>query len=89
MGDTKLKLEFRASWEAITCTMPGHDAPKLNTSEMKTSFANLIGTSRIAELARRKKEVVILFDDLSRPTKIAELVPYVLEELKEGGVADE
>ncbi len=88
-GDTELELEFPASWEVITCTMSGDSTSKLTAAEMKASFANPIGIPRIAELARGKKEVVILFDDLSRPTKVAELVPYVLEELKEGGVSDE
>ena len=88
-GDTDLDLEFPASWEVITCTMSGDRTPKLNEAELRSLFANPIGIPRIAELAKGKKEVVILFDDLSRPTKVAELVPYVLEELREGGVVDE
>jgi len=39
-------------------------------------------------LARGKKKVVILFDDLSRPTKTAEIIPYILEELVAGGVEE-
>jgi nickel-dependent lactate racemase len=33
--------------------------------------------------------VAIVFDDMSRPTDVAQLVPYVLEELKAGGVKEE
>jgi len=88
-GDTELALEFPDSWEVVICRMPGQDAPKLSKEAIKDAFLNPIGTPRIAELARGKKEVVIIFDDLSRPTKIDELVPYVLQELKEGGIKDE
>jgi nickel-dependent lactate racemase len=35
------------------------------------------------------KEVVILFEDLSRPTKIYEFLPYVLKELEEAGIKDD
>jgi len=50
---------------------------------------NPIGTSRISELARGRKEVVILFDDLTRPTNASELIPFIIEELKEGGIREE
>jgi nickel-dependent lactate racemase len=34
-------------------------------------------------------QAVIIFDDLSRPTRASELVPHILAELKAGGIADE
>ncbi|MFC1929447.1 lactate racemase domain-containing protein [Chloroflexota bacterium] len=88
-GDTELELDFPSSWEVVTCEMAGKDAPKLSEEEMQAAFLNPIGTPRISKLARNKKEVVIIFDDFSRPTKAAELVPYVLQELREGGIKDD
>ena len=88
-GDTELELDFPDPWEVIVPQMAGKDAPKLSDKEIRTAFLNPIGTPRIAELARNKKEVVIIFDDLTRPTKIDELLPYVLEELKDGGIKEE
>lgn len=88
-GDTELELEFPPSWKVITCRMAGQDAPKLNDKQIRAAFDNPIGTPRISELARGKKEVVIIFDDLTRPTRADVLVPYVLEELKQGGIKDE
>ena len=88
-GDTELALEFPDSWDVTTCRMNGQDTPKIGDKEIRAAFSNPIGTARIAELAKGKKDVVILFDDLTRPTRTAELVPYVLEELKEGGIRDE
>jgi nickel-dependent lactate racemase len=40
-------------------------------------------------LARGKKEVAIVFDDLTRPTKVYQLVPFILEELYAGGVSQD
>ena len=88
-GDTELELDFPDSWEVVVPKMAGWDAPKLTDKQIREAFRNPIGTRRIAELARGKKEVCIIFDDLTRPTKIDELVPYVLEELREGGIKDD
>jgi len=70
------------------CHMQGHNTPKLNEESFRKAIRNPIGTPPIRELARNKKSVVILFDDLSRPTKAAEIVPFVLEELAAGGVEE-
>ena len=88
-GDTELELDFPSSWEVITCQMAGWDAPKLSEEGIQAAFLNPIGTPRIAQLARNKKDAVILFDDLSRPTEVSELVPCILQELKEGGIKEE
>ncbi len=88
-GDTELELDFPSSWEVVTCRMAGQDTPKLDVKGIKAAFQNPIGTPRIAELAHNRKDVVIIFDDLTRPTKVDELVPYVLQELKEGGIKEE
>jgi nickel-dependent lactate racemase len=88
-GDTELALEFPDSWQVNTCRMEGQDTPKIGDKEIRAAFQNPIGTPRIAELAKGKKDVVIIFDDLTRPTKTDVLIPYVLEELKEGGIKDE
>jgi nickel-dependent lactate racemase len=47
-----------------------------------------IGTGRIRELACGKSEVVIIFDDMSRVTRTAKLVPFILEELAAAGIPD-
>ncbi|MFH1652159.1 MAG: lactate racemase domain-containing protein [Chloroflexota bacterium] len=87
-GDTELELDFPDSWEVAVCEMAGKDVPALTGKQIGEAFARPIGTSRIVELARGKKEAVILFDDMSRPTMSAELVPFILRELKDGGIKD-
>jgi len=68
--------------------MKGEGRKKLTPQEMEKAFLQPIGTAPISELARGKKEVVILFDDLARPTPVSEIVPFVLRELERAGISD-
>lgn len=88
-GDTELELRFPASWDVTLRPMRGYDRSPLTEKGIKRAFDHPIGTQRIAELARGKKEVVIIFDDITRPTKAYVLVSYVLRELEEAGIPDE
>ena len=88
-GDEELEIDFPESWDVTICRMKGHDAPPLSDAQIKKAFASPIGTRTIKELAKGKKEVAILFDDLSRPTPSAMLIPYILEELAEAGIPDD
>lgn len=87
--DIETELRFPEGWQVTACKMQGHDTPKLSEECFRKAFANPIGTKPIHDLARGKKNVVILFDDMSRPTKVAEIVPFVLEELVAAGVEEE
>ncbi|HEY50339.1 MAG TPA: DUF2088 domain-containing protein [Dehalococcoidia bacterium] len=88
-GDTELELEFPDSWEVIVPRMAGEKAPKLTDGQIKDALRKPIGTPRLAEMAKGKKDVCIIFDDLTRPTKADKIVPHVLDELHEGGIKDE
>ena len=88
-GDTELELELPDSWEVIIPRMTGENAPKLNSQEIRDAIRKPIGTPRLSEMVRGKTEVCIIFDDLTRPTKLDQIVPHVLDELHEGGIKDE
>ncbi|MBI2908191.1 MAG: DUF2088 domain-containing protein [Chloroflexi bacterium] len=87
-GDVDVDLNFPDSWEVVPCFMKGHDRPRMSEQAIRDAFANPIGTPRIREMAKGKEEVVIIFDDMTRPTNVAELVPYVIEELEAAGIPD-
>ena len=87
--DIETELCFPEKWQVTACKMHGHDAAKLGEDGFRKAFANPFGTQPIRELARGKKNVVILFDDMSRPTKAAGIVPFVLEELAAAGVGED
>jgi len=68
--------------------MAGYNRPAMKPDEIKTSISNPIGTPPIRELAKGKKEVVIIFDDMTRVTRVAKIVPFVLGELAAAGIPD-
>jgi nickel-dependent lactate racemase len=69
--------------------MSGYKLPALSESDIQVAFENPIGTPRIRDLAIGKQRVVILFDDLARPTPTYTILPFVIQELKAGGIGDE
>ena len=87
-GLKELALSLPDSWQVETFDMAGHDRPALTPEQIKTAIGNTIGTPPIRELARGKKEVVIIFDDMTRATRTHDMVPHVLEELSDAGIPD-
>ncbi len=87
-GKTEMELRFPSTWTVHYCPMKGGERKKLAPEEMEKAFFRPIGTKPISELAKGKREVVILFDDLARPTPVYEIVPFVLRELERAGISD-
>ena len=65
-------------------TGPGH-----SQADIADRLRRPIGTPRLKDLARGKKEIVIVTDDNTRATPLPLLLPPVLAELKAGGVSDD
>ena len=84
-----MELNFPPSWAVFFCPMKGGERKRLTPEQTEKAFLNPIGSKSIQELAKGKKEVVILFDDMARPTPAFEIVPYVLRELEKAGISDE
>ncbi|OGO30341.1 MAG: hypothetical protein A2Z29_09780 [Chloroflexi bacterium RBG_16_56_11] len=87
-GEKELKIDLPASWQVEICNMAGHDRPRMKSPEIKKAVAHPIGLPPLREYARGKKEVVIVFDDMARVTRVAEIVPHVLGELAAAGIED-
>ncbi len=88
-GDTDLELELPADWPVTLRPMPGHDRPPLDDAGLRAALANPIGAPRLRELARGKRQAAIVFDDISRPTPVDRIWPFVVEELHAVGMRDE
>ncbi|MFC1899606.1 lactate racemase domain-containing protein [Chloroflexota bacterium] len=69
--------------------MAGYDRPALTPAEIKASINNSLDTAPIRELAKDKKEVVIIFDDITRVTRTAQILPFILEDLAAAGIPDD
>ncbi len=87
-GNTEAELTFPKPWTIFYCPMKGGERKKLPPKEMEKAFLNPIGSKPIHELAKGKKEVVLLFDDMARSTPVFEIIPFVLRELEKAGVSD-
>jgi len=87
-GDCMETLTFPDDWDVIECHMVGYNKRALTHREIKASFTKPFGTDRISEIARSRKNAIVIFDDMTRGTPVAKLVPYIIDELKKGGVVE-
>src|SRR3989339_453263 len=87
-GARKVELGFPESWHVTVSAIAGADKPGLNRDQIKSAIASPTGTPPLRTLARGKRAVAILFDDTTRLTRVAEIVPFILEELAQAGVSD-
>ena len=57
--------------------------------EVRRALDSPIGTPRLRDIARGKKNAVIVVNDITRPTATYRLLPPLLDELHEAGIRDE
>ena len=86
----KISFALPASWDVISQTdkppVPGVNDPQ---EEIRRALDHPIGAPKIEDLARPGMEVVLLFDDLQRPTPAHIALPEIMNRLNRAGVADE
>jgi nickel-dependent lactate racemase len=61
----------------------------LGREEIRAGVRQAIGGEPLRKLAEGRKDAVIIVDDLSRPTPAFAVIPFILDELKAGGIRDE
>ncbi len=88
-GDKELEFPLPDNWSVKFYNMAGFNRPAMKPEAIKAAIANPIGSPPIRELARGKKEVVIIFDDMTRVTRTYQIIPFVLEELAKAGITDD
>ncbi len=88
-GNTTLDIDLPDDWEVEYCPMRGARRPVLSLEQMKEAILNPIGSPRLKELAQGRSRAVIIFDDMTRPTRTYELAPIIIEELIAGGLKEE
>jgi len=74
----ELVLPLPDGWQIEVYNMAGYNRPALKPDEIKTAISKPIGTTPIRELAKGKKEVVIIFDDMTRVTRVAEISLFTI-----------
>lgn len=83
-GHTELTLPPDGSWELLP--IRGARAPTLTPDQIAAAVSAPLGSPPLAELARGRERAVVLFDDLTRPTRAGLLAEPVLRELEAGGL---
>lgn len=86
-NDRTVTLDFPDSWD-VTPIAPSTPEP-LSEAELARALDEPVRQPALTELARGRSRVVILVDDLSRPTPAHAVMPLVLDRLAEAGVADD
>lgn len=84
--NTEREISFPERWDVDVLTSPGLDKPGLGPDEIRERILNPVDGRRLAEIAKDKRQAVIVFDDMTRPTPVAEVVPFILEELHAAGM---
>jgi nickel-dependent lactate racemase len=86
----RIEFDLPKGWRVIS----GQDRPAAPvvddpTAEIARALDHPIGSGRIEDLARPGMEVVLLFDDLQRPTPAHLVLPRIMDRLNRAGVSDE
>ncbi|MBS7249199.1 MAG: DUF2088 domain-containing protein [Candidatus Freyarchaeota archaeon] len=87
-GKEEYVLEFPDTWSIQLFCM--RDAEEITSLEiLETAIKNPIGAPSLQEIARGKKNAVIVVEDISRPTRAEPICEIVLKELNEAGISNE
>lgn len=80
------EIHFPERWEVENLTVPGLEKPAMDPAEIKERIEQPCAGPPLREFARNRKQAVIVFDDMTRPTPIRDVGLAVLEELRRGGM---
>lgn len=88
-GDAERTFCFTDGWSVEVLKMNNHNAPSLTKKQIDDTLDHAIGSKTITKLANGKHgRIVILHDDLTRPTPAYQIVPSLLDKLHEAGIRD-
>ncbi|RJX28969.1 MAG: DUF2088 domain-containing protein [Dethiobacter sp.] len=88
-NETEMEVALPADWEIFFADIPADALPVLTDAEIEERLSKPTGTATLPELAGNRKKAAIIFDDLSRPTNVAEIAPRVIRELIRAGIKEE
>jgi lactate racemase len=80
------ELSFPDRWQVDDLASPGLAKPALTPEQIRQRIEQPLDGPGLKELARGKKKAVIVFDDMTRPTPVKEVAPFVLDQLHSAGM---
>jgi nickel-dependent lactate racemase len=87
-GAREVDFPLPAEWRVEVCRMKGHARPALSRAQIAQALKSPLGVAPIRQAARGRQQVVIIFDDVQRATRVSDVLPAVLQELAEAGIKD-
>lgn len=88
-GNKESEITLPDRWDVDNLNPPGFDKPKLASEKIRQGIDQPIEGPSLGELAKGKKQAVIVFDDMTRPTPVKEIAPYILKSLHGAGMKKE
>jgi nickel-dependent lactate racemase len=79
-------LTFPDRWQVDNLNPPGFDKPGLSSEQIREKVEHPLAGPALEDLARGKKQAVIIFDDMTRPTPVKDIAPHILEILRRAGM---
>ncbi|HPY77778.1 MAG TPA: nickel-dependent lactate racemase, partial [Anaerohalosphaeraceae bacterium] len=79
-------LEILASYDAQIYDMTPYPVEEKGPGHVRKALANPIQSRALSDLAHGKKRILIVSDDISRPTPVAQFLPLILAELQIAGI---
>ena len=79
-------LTFPDRWDVQNLNPPGFEKPAISPQEIRKKIEQPVQGQTLEELARGKKQAVIVFDDMTRPTPVKEVAPHVVASLHRAGM---
>jgi len=82
-------LEIPENFSAHLFDLPENGTDLSNADIVRQAMSSSTGCKRLCELSAGKKRVLIVTDDIHRPTPVSEFIDVVLDDLFQAGVKEE
>lgn len=87
-GETTISIDIPEKYDAKVVKPDSFGAVKDEIKEIEKALANPLNSRRLHEIAREGEKALIIVSDATRPTPTAKMLPFLISELKAGGVED-
>jgi nickel-dependent lactate racemase len=88
-GNEPLYIDLPETWDTSILRMKGDDKPAITREQIAAAIRNPINAKSIEKLAEEREDAVIIFDDMTRPTKVEKIAEPVLNELERAKIRNE
>ena len=89
VGEIEERLDFPKDWEIDVMQLAGENLPPLTPEQIIERLRSPIGSKQLRDIAAGKKNAVVTFDDISRPTPVHLIAEHVANELNAAGIDDD